>query len=120
MSRLLAPRIPLEAEIQRAVLLYLKYDKRVAWAERINSGAHVVGAGKARRYVRFNTIEGCSDIIGQIVSGEFLAIECKRPGCYPTEEQRGFLEKVRSFGGCAGVARSIDDVDKILRGFYGG
>lgn len=107
-----------EADIQRDVLQYLKYDARVAWAHRFNSGAHAwdsMGAdGKIRRnFVRY-AFPGCSDIIGQMKDGRFLAIEVKSAKGKLTGDQKKFLEVVRENGGVAIVARSVADVIKGL------
>lgn len=58
-------------------------------------------------------IKGVSDILG-LWKGKFLAIEVKAPKGYLTPEQKAFIAKVRSEGGIAFVARSIDDVKREL------
>jgi len=65
--------------------------------------------------VRFG-FKGCADIIGQLVTGHFLAVECKRPGEQPTADQTGFIDRVRKAGGVAFVAWSVDDVISNLTG----
>lgn len=101
-----------ETGITSAVLQLLAYHPDVAWAERINSGAMKMGG----RYIKFG-FTGCADVIGQMkahLGGALLAIETKSPGKYPTPEQRNFLRAVREAGGCAGVARSVDDAKKVI------
>lgn len=109
---------PLEHDIQSAILAYLAWDKRIAWAERFNSGAHVATTTDARgqqhrRFIRY-AFPGCSDILGQLVDGRFLAIEVKRPGEKPTQKQSDFLSTVANNNGVAIIARSIDDVKTAL------
>lgn len=58
-------------------------------------------------------LRGVSDLLG-LYNGKFLAIEVKRPGTYPTKEQKEFIKKVNKLGGIAFVARSIDDVIENL------
>jgi hypothetical protein len=41
--------------------------------------------------------------------GRLLALEVKRPGEYPTEDQRRWLAFVRSMGGFACVVRSVGE-----------
>jgi hypothetical protein len=94
-----------ESAILAAVLTALRLHPRVAWAHRMNTGAYAVGD----RFVRFG-FPGLADIIGQTVSGAFLAVECKRVGKEPTDEQRAFLDLVARSGGVSFVARSVDDV----------
>lgn len=98
-----------ETTIQAGILRLLRVHPKVAWVQRINSGA-----GKKKGfYVRFG-FTGCSDIIGQLRDGRFLAIECKTEDGKPTDEQQSFLERVNRHGGLAGVCRSITDADSLL------
>ena len=115
----LKPIEPTEAQVLNAVLRYLKRDARVAWAERFNTGAHAIEGSTGRRFVRY-AFKGCPDILGQLVTGHFLAIEVKRPGRSATasEEQQAFLARVTANGGCAILARSIDDVQSALDDFW--
>lgn len=53
-------------------LEYLKMKGIYCWRQ--NSGAVRIG----KRFVRFTSINGVSDIIGILPDGRFLAIECKR------------------------------------------
>lgn len=112
--------IPPEKVIQAQILEYLAADRRVAWAERFNSGTiWMRGSGKTRPF-RANTLEGCPDILGQMNDGRFLAIEVKRPGwkC-PSDErevaQSIFLEKVRRYHGVADFCCSVDDTERLLK-----
>ena len=102
--------VPYESDVQAAVLQALRHCDKVAWYERINTGGMVNPNGQ---YVRFG-FKGCADILGQMTDGRFLAIECKRPGQVPTEEQQAFLGRVQRAGGVAFVAWSVDDVAKGL------
>lgn len=102
-----------EAEIQRDVLQYLKYDGQVAWAHRFNVGAHAwssVGEdGKIKRHFVRYAFPGCSDIIGQMKDGRFLAVEIKSAKGRLTEDQKQFLAVVRQNGGVALTVRSVSD-----------
>ena len=104
-----------EAEVQRAILEYLKTrGDVVAW--RANSRTVVMpGKGGRMRPVFFG-FPGQPDIIGFMYwSGRFLAIEVKAPGKENnlTNDQRAFLELVRE-GGIAIVASSVEDVVRGL------
>jgi hypothetical protein len=105
------PVIPYERQVLSAVLKYLSLHKMVAFVGRINSGGATDHTGQ---FVRFHTLTGCSDIIGMLKSGHFLALECKRPGNKPTEAQQAFLDRVSAHGGCSGYATSLEDCDAIL------
>jgi predicted porin len=100
-----------EATVLASVIRYLKIHRAVAWAQRMNTGAVSMGDS---RYMRFG-FKGCSDIIGQLYDGRFLAIECKSDKGRLTEEQRNFIERVNRHGGLAGMVRSIDEVDALLQ-----
>ena len=105
-----AAPIPYERDVLAGCLKALALHRRVAWAHRMNVGGMVNAAGQ---HVRFG-FKGCSDIIGQLVTGEFLAIECKRLGERPTDDQVAFLGRVQRAGGVAFVAWSIDDIARGL------
>ncbi len=101
---------PLEADIQAQILRALRVHPAVAWAGRFNSGAQVIGEGKSRRYVRFSTVKGLSDILGQLKDGRMLAIEVKRKSGRLSDDQADFVAKVSANNGLAIVARSVSDV----------
>ncbi|MBK1632642.1 hypothetical protein CKO31_18220 [Thiohalocapsa halophila] len=118
--RLQRPEPP-EQAIQDAVLRFLAIDRRVAWAQRFNTGAMRVEGQDARgrrtrRFVQF-AFKGCSDILGQLTTGHLIACEIKRPSTKPTREQAAFLATVESNGGLAVVARSVEDVERALAEF---
>jgi hypothetical protein len=109
-----------ESEIQAAIVRYLAVDRRVAWVERFNTGAmEATDARGKRRFIRF-AFKGCADLLGQLASGHFLAIECKTRTGRLTPEQRAFLDRVTSAGGLAVVARSVDDVKAAIDQFTRG
>lgn len=101
---------PLERDILRACLLAARLHPLTAWAMRTNSGVFNVDG----RWVRAGFV-GQSDIIGQLKDGRFLAVECKREGVKPTPAQQQFLFTVHRYGGCAFIARSVDDVIRGIR-----
>ncbi len=120
----LTPLEPLEHDIQGSILVYLAWDNRVAWAHRFNTGAHVIAGTQkdgtpTRRYVQY-AFTGCADILGQLITGHFLAVEVKRRGGRVSPPQRAFLQQVRRAGGLALVARSIPEVQAGLDRFLGG
>lgn len=102
-------RTPTEAAVLAACIKALALHPAVAWAHRMNTGALTSGD----RYVRFG-FKGCSDIIGQLMDGRFLAIEVKRPGGIVTEDQLAFLARVQDNHGLAFVAWSVDDIGRGL------
>jgi len=99
-----------EQLVLNAVLQMLRVHPQVAWAARINSGAYKTPDG---RFIRFG-FPGCPDIIGQMKDGRILMIETKSALGKVTDEQNAMLCKVLRHGGCAGVARSVDDALAIV------
>jgi hypothetical protein len=76
--------------------------------------------------VTFGMATGSSDIIGWrsvIITDEmvghrvaqFVAIEVKAKGGRVTQEQLAFVETVNSHGGIAGVVRSVDEAEELLK-----
>ena len=115
--RLTAPE-PDEHSIQDAILRYLTLDPRIAWTERFNTGAHVLeetkpNGKKSRRFIRY-AFKGCADLLGQTVDGRFLAIEVKTRSGRPTSDQERFLRKVNDNNGIGFVARSVEEVQRVL------
>lgn len=107
---------PLEGDVQGAIRALLAVHPLVAWHMRINSGVSTpIDADGRRRFIRFHDMPGCSDLIGQLADGRFLAIEVKRPSWRrPSDEreeaQAAFIERVRAGAGVAFFARSTADV----------
>ena len=61
---------------------------------------------------------GSSDLIGYRVVdrvAQFVALEVKSATGRPTAQQVQFLDHINAVGGCAGIARSVDDAAAILR-----
>jgi hypothetical protein len=109
---------PSEHDIQNEIMDMLKTHPRVAWAQRINTGAvsqsylSTSGVRKAR-YIRYGFV-GCSDILGQMRDGRVLAIEVKKPGGKATKEQVDFLKLVLANGGVAGIAHGVNQALAIV------
>ena len=101
-----------EHGVQLAILEFLAYKKIMAW--RCNSGAAVFESNGRKRFVSFGR-KGMSDILGILPGGKLLAIEVKAPKTgRVTPEQQDFLNDINRHGGCAFVARSVDDVQSWL------
>ena len=92
-----------ETEIQRQVLNFLKAIKVRAW--RNNTGR--------RGGVSYGLCKGSSDIIANF-HGLFTAIEIKKPGEEPDEDQWKFINDVIADGGIGFYACSVDEVRKAL------
>ncbi len=105
-----ASNVPLESDVLRAVMQFLRLHPRVAWVCRMNSGVFQDGD----RFIRANTQRGMSDILGMLHGGRLFACECKRPGGTLMPHQQEFLETIRCNGGLAFVATCIEDVQRSL------
>lgn len=66
----------------------------------------------------FNTglPDGFSDLFGVLPGGKAIFIEVKSPKGKPSDEQTNFLNTVSKTGATAGVARSFEDVIRIING----
>ncbi len=98
-----------EAAALVEVLKALRAHPAVSWAERQNTGIARIGG----RFVRFGW-PGCSDVLGQLCDGRFLAVEVKGPTGRLRPEQAVFLERIRASGGVGFMARDLHDVHREL------
>jgi hypothetical protein len=99
-----------EHDIQKTIIAYLKAHPGVGLAIRINSGV----MEQDGRYVAFNSQKGMSDIFGVMKTGRAFFLEVKSSTGKVTQSQHEFLAIALGTGAYAGIARSIEDVDKIL------
>ena len=98
-----------EAAALVEVLKALRAHPAVSWAERQNTGS----ARIAGRFVRFGW-PGCSDVLGMLRDGRFLAVEVKAPKGKLRPEQVVFLERINGAGGVGFIARDLRDVHHEL------
>lgn len=109
-----------ELAVQNHIRLSLGRGPVRLW--RNNTGALKDASGRLVRYglctgssdlIGFTTVTITPDMVGQQLA-VFTAIEVKDKG-RPTPEQLRFLEVVRAAGGMAGVARTVEDAQDIIR-----
>jgi hypothetical protein len=107
-----APEVaaPLERDILGPALQTLNFHPNVAFAWRANSGKFKVD-GERWMVVNF---KGCSDILGMLKDGRFLAVECKRRGEQPSPEQQSFLNQVNAAGGLGICVHSIAELNALV------
>jgi hypothetical protein len=105
-------RAPREQSLIRPALQLLGLRGCMAW--RNNSGATSATHNGRKRFVRFGGTPGCSDIIGLMPNGRFLALELKSDTGRLTPAQRSFLERVEQLGGLALVVRSLKELERAL------
>lgn len=59
--------------------------------------------------VKYGLCNGSSDLIGwHNKTGQFVALEIKKPGKKATKEQQSFIDAVKRAGGIAFVAHSVN------------
>ena len=102
---------PLEKHVLRAVLDALRHHPSVAFIERQQSGMF----GQDDRVIRVGR-RGLLDLVGMLKGGHYISIECKSESGRLTSEQQSTIELIRAHGGCAGVARSVEDAIAIVEG----
>lgn len=101
----LTPVDPIESDRLADIINYLRHDPRVSVVIRVNGGGRKFGWGWVwfyRLFVRgLDPMDGkgCSDLLVQLRSGLFAALEVKRPDETPTVEQTEFLAAVAAGGG---------------------
>lgn len=97
---------PRESSVADELATAFPLCRRIARIWRHNVGAVKMPSGQ---WVQFGEA-GQADYIGFDIGGRFIAIEAKRPGENPTDEQMLFLTEVARVGGIAIVARRAEDV----------
>ena len=100
-----------ESDVLQAICEYLWYNK-IFFYRNNNTATYDAKRGQYRAMPKWS-MKGVSDIVG-IYQGKPLYIEVKKPGGYPTKEQKEFMKQVNEQGGIAFIARSIDDVKNNL------
>jgi hypothetical protein len=65
--------------------------------------------------IGYRSVTVTPDMVGSTLA-VFAAVEVKAPTGRPTPEQTAFLEHVTAAGGLAGIARSVEDAERILGG----
>lgn len=105
---------PPESAVLAACIALCKVHPRVAWAERMNTGAaRYHNAAGRERFVMFG-FKGLSDILGQMRDGRLLAVEVKAPGGRIRPDQERFIAKVAGNGGVAVIVFSVDQLLRVL------
>lgn len=109
-----APK-PLEKDIQRAILGFLKAQRGLTVWPNKSVGVYDAAKGIFRKPVDVYHRNGVSDILGFFhKTGRILAIEVKRPGGKISPDQLSFINEVNEGGGLAFIAYSVEDVAKQL------
>lgn len=102
-----------ETYVKRSICSYLSLKRITFW---VNDS---VGIWNEKRGVFMQRRDpyrrkGVADILGCLPGGRLLAIEVKSSTGRLSPEQRAFLDEIAGLGGLAFMARSIDDVKRVL------
>lgn len=102
-----------ETPIQRSILDYLTWKGYLCWRSQsipvpIRRGKAIVGLRRADPHT-----VGFPDI-SIIRNGSYIGIEVKTEKGKQSEEQKGWQEKITKAGGLYILARSVDDVMRVL------
>ncbi len=90
-----------EKVFQKQALQWLRLNGCEVWRQ---------NQGRKKGYIRFADVDGISDIIGLTNKGRFIAVECKKVGKNPTDDQIDFLRKIKNKGGIAIVAATLKEL----------
>ena len=114
-----------ETTLVRACLDWLALHRIRAW--RMNNTGVFDPTKKVFR--SFHGARGVPDILGilpqtvtladgaAVTFGNFLGVECKRPGERPRPEQEAFLREIRDLGGIGVCVHSLQELEAQLRPF---
>jgi len=116
------PPSPLETSIQADIRLALGCEPDFTlWRNNTGVAQHWSERQQRLYRVRYGLLRGSADLIGILgPAGLFCALEVKRQGKQPTEEQRMFLDLVRGRGGAACVVDSVESARSALARFRAG
>jgi hypothetical protein len=111
-----APKIP-EHLIMLQIIEYLTSRGCYVW--RNNTGAFVrnyynMREGRWKETYFRSGMKGLPDILGIAPDGKFIGIEVKTTTGRTSDEQKRVIAEMANRGGWAFVARSLDEVKKVL------
>ena len=106
-----------EKEIVNAIIEYLQYKKIYCWRNQ-STGVYDVKNQAFRRLPKY-ALNGVSDILGILPNGTFLAIEVKTKTGVASQNQKDFIQEIKKRKGVAFIARSIDEVQSVLKSICG-
>jgi len=100
-----------ESDVVTGCLEYLSYRGILAWRSN-NTGIY---DPVKQRFRSFRGLRGVSDILGVLPpEGRMLAVECKAPKGWLSQEQAVFLDRVLAAGGLALVIRDVADLARAM------
>ncbi len=101
--------IPLERQVLKAVLQFLRHHPKVASVERTQSGLFM----QDTRTIRVGFV-GKLDISGFLKGGRAFEVEVKRPGGQLTAAQSARIAKLTAAGALTGCVTSVEEMEALL------
>jgi len=104
-----------EIELQKQICNYLNLNGHFVWRQNTGLAFYVNAKGKKRAFRA--SFKGCSDIVGLLKLGKIgviICIETKIKKNKLSDYQVKFLREIREKGGIAFVARSLNNVIKVV------
>lgn len=98
-----------EMDILRLIMIELSARGCTVWRNNVGTLKNSAGIP-----IKFGLCVGSSDLIGITQDGRFLAVEVKTEKGRIRPEQIRFIDHIKSKGGLAGIARSVEDAVKII------
>lgn len=102
----------LERILQNKIIIALSKEECLIW----NNDTGAIKDSKTGRYIRYGLCVGSSDCVGVCPDGIALFVEVKTPTGRASKEQRDFITACRRNGARAGIARSVEDALRIMKG----
>lgn len=113
-----ASQLQSEADIKLAVSEYLEYGTNQGkwYADRLQAGEVIEVRGKTRRRIVLCR-EGTGDFF-VLYNGRLIFLECKSKKGRQSLPQAAFQTLIESNGGHYYLIRSVDEIVKILEGYF--
>lgn len=112
------PPAALEFRTHCAIADALRVGKAPGWLWFHPANGELRDKAAAAKLLRMGVLAGCSDfILSGPPEGRLHAMELKRRGRRPTDEQERFLEAVRAAGGKAEWVDGFDQAIELLKGW---
>ena len=102
-----------ESEIQKKIVNMLRNHPLVAWCY-VTSAGYVKGLNGGTMF-KIGVV-GMADIMGQLKTGQLLAVEVKVPGKTPSKEQLEFIDTVNKNNGVAFWVDNVEEAKELMKG----
>lgn len=101
-----------ERVLQNKIILALSKEGCLIW----NNDTGAVKDARTGRYIKYGLAVGSADLVGVCPDGVALFCEVKTATGRASQEQRNFIAACRRNNARAGIARSVEDALRIMKG----